>query len=269
MLIHSQISTAALSSWWEWTGNFITLYWTCNLWSIIHVSKKGPRWLKLLTGHILFWFGFYSRSSFWAPLVDRLMSSREIQMAWCHTGTKPSATDATDTLYDYSRHGSHHTIIYIYTYIYIYIMLQPSTLLVLKLESFMTIKSTPWLLVPWVPSQYKDSLSRYGSFHYKNKVVVRPSYLCKGNAYTGKLVKGMHILWLFGWLVGWLVGNRAYTGKVTSLYWDSPLALGVTKSSAAWYWLCRLWDKRILAFHNIVLQLPVEYKYWKMTENKN
>ena len=34
--------------------------------------------------------------------------------------------------------------------------------------------------------QYKDHLSRYGYFHYKDKTVVRPSYLYKGNSYTGK-----------------------------------------------------------------------------------
>ena len=44
-------------------------------------------------------------------------------------------------------------------------------------------------------SQYKDSLSMYGDFHYKDKKVVRPSYLYNGNSYTGKSV---------------------------SLYWDGP-----------------------------------------------
>ena len=34
--------------------------------------------------------------------------------------------------------------------------------------------------------QYKDRLSSYGDFHYKDKTVVRPSYLYYGNAYTGK-----------------------------------------------------------------------------------
>ena len=48
----------------------------------------------------------------------------------------------------------------------------------------------------WIPSQYKDVLlSVYGS-HYKGKTVVRTSYLCNGNSYTG---------------------------KTTSLYWDGPL----------------------------------------------
>ena len=37
-----------------------------------------------------------------------------------------------------------------------------------------------------VPSQYKDLISRYGYFHYKDKTVVRPSYLCNGDLYIGK-----------------------------------------------------------------------------------
>ena len=36
------------------------------------------------------------------------------------------------------------------------------------------------------PSQYKDRLSKYGEFHYKDtETVVRPSYLYNGNPYTG------------------------------------------------------------------------------------
>ena len=36
-------------------------------------------------------------------------------------------------------------------------------------------------------SQYKDHFSRYGNFHYKDKTVVRPSYLYNGNSYTSKM----------------------------------------------------------------------------------
>ena len=36
------------------------------------------------------------------------------------------------------------------------------------------------------PDLSVDALSRYGIFHYKDKTVVRPSYLCNGNPYTGK-----------------------------------------------------------------------------------
>ena len=46
------------------------------------------------------------------------------------------------------------------------------------------------------PSQYKDGVSRYWHFHYKDKTVVRPSYLYNKNPYNG---------------------------KTTSLYWDGPL----------------------------------------------
>ena len=49
----------------------------------------------------------------------------------------------------------------------------------------------------WVLSQYKDHLSMYGDFHYKDKMVMRLSYLYNGNTYTGK----------------------------TSLYWDGPLII--------------------------------------------
>ena len=40
-------------------------------------------------------------------------------------------------------------------------------------------------------SQYKDCLSGYVDFCYKNKTVVRPSFLYNGNAYTGKTVSLM------------------------------------------------------------------------------
>ena len=36
------------------------------------------------------------------------------------------------------------------------------------------------------PSQYKDSLSRYGDFHYKYRTVSRPSFLYNGNPHTWK-----------------------------------------------------------------------------------
>ena len=36
--------------------------------------------------------------------------------------------------------------------------------------------------------QYKDGLSRYGDFHYKNKTAVRQPYLYNGNFYTAKKV---------------------------------------------------------------------------------
>ena len=46
-----------------------------------------------------------------------------------------------------------------------------------------------------VPSQYKDGtcISRYGDFHYKNKMVTRPSYL-----YNGNIIK---IRWLWDHLI--------------------------------------------------------------------
>ena len=50
------------------------------------------------------------------------------------------------------------------------------------------------------PSQYKDGLFRYGYFHYKDKAVMRLSYLYNGNSYTI---------------------------KTTCLYWDSPLVADV------------------------------------------
>ena len=53
-----------------------------------------------------------------------------------------------------------------------------------------------WGIVAWVLSQYKNHLSRYGDSHYKDKKVVRLSYIYNGNSYTDKM---------------------------TSLYWISPL----------------------------------------------
>ena len=49
----------------------------------------------------------------------------------------------------------------------------------------------------WAPPQYNDSLSRYRDSHFKDKTVVRPSYLQHGDPYTG----------------------NAYP------YWDGPLVL--------------------------------------------
>ena len=47
----------------------------------------------------------------------------------------------------------------------------------------------------WAPSQYKNGLSWYPDFHYKDRTVVRASYFCYGNSSTG---------------------------NTTSSYWDSP-----------------------------------------------
>ena len=38
----------------------------------------------------------------------------------------------------------------------------------------------------WALFQYKKRLSRYEDFHYKDKTVVRPSYLYNGNSYAGR-----------------------------------------------------------------------------------
>ena len=52
-----------------------------------------------------------------------------------------------------------------------------------SLESFKLLSLTTLAL-----SQHKDSLSRYGIIHYKDKTVVRSFYLYYGNYYAGKLV---------------------------------------------------------------------------------
>ena len=56
-------------------------------------------------------------------------------------------------------------------------------------------------------SQYKDHLSRYGDFHYKDETVVRPSDLYNGNSYTV---------------------------KTALLYWDSPPGLGCKFHRTIW-----------------------------------
>ena len=40
----------------------------------------------------------------------------------------------------------------------------------------------------WSPFHYKDSLSSYGYFCFKDKMVMRLSYLYNGNPYTGKMI---------------------------------------------------------------------------------
>ena len=79
----------------------------------------------------------------------------------------------------------------------------------------------------WVLFQYKDYLSMYRDFHYKDKIVMRLSHLYNGNSYTGKM---------------------------TSLYLNSPPALDVllkqqTLSGQHWpnvcpasLTLCQHWD---------------------------
>ena len=51
-----------------------------------------------------------------------------------------------------------------------------------------SIVDTAWKWRMWekdqAPSQYKDHISRYGDFHYKEKMLMRPSYLYNGNSYT-------------------------------------------------------------------------------------
>ena len=66
-----------------------------------------------------------------------------------------------------------------------------------------------FLIVLWsvcgACAPYKDGLSRYEDFHYKDETVVRPSYLYNGNSYTG---------------------------KTTPLYWDGPrMALGPRRTN--------------------------------------
>ena len=51
---------------------------------------------------------------------------------------------------------------------------------------------------PWAPSQYKDHLLRYMDIYHKSKTVMRPPYLYNRNLYTGKMA---------------------------SLYWDTPLVV--------------------------------------------
>ena len=44
-------------------------------------------------------------------------------------------------------------------------------------------------------SQYKNRLSRYGDFHYKDKTAARPSYLYNGNSYTDTYQDYVYIKW--------------------------------------------------------------------------
>ena len=46
----------------------------------------------------------------------------------------------------------------------------------------------------WAPCQNKGSLPRSGDFHYKNKMVIRPSYIYYGNYNSGKMTILIFIL---------------------------------------------------------------------------
>ena len=83
---------------------------------------------------------------------------------------------------------------------------------------------------PWAPSQYKNGLSKYGDFYCQDKTVASPSYLYNGDYYTG---------------------------KTTSLYWDSPRAIihntderliigsreiSKPQSRVLWSYRCEIWQ---------------------------
>ena len=52
-------------------------------------------------------------------------------------------------------------------------------------------------MTPEVTSQYNDPNSRYSDFHYKDKKVIKPSYICINN-------------------------GDSYTGSTVCVYWDCP-----------------------------------------------
>ena len=78
------------------------------------------------------------------------------------------------------------------------------------------------------PSQYKDVLSEYGDFHYKDKMVSQPSYLYNGNSFTGK----------------------------TSLYWDGPqkryTSWWVYSNLRAWH-LCTPLNKNVDTYPTVAI----------------
>ena len=61
-------------------------------------------------------------------------------------------------------------------------------------------------------SQYNDRLSGYRDFHYKDKTVVRPSYLYNGNSYSG---------------------------KTTSVHWHGPRSLAIQNKTYELNWYIR------------------------------
>ena len=89
-------------------------------------------------------------------------------------------------------------------------------------------------------SQRKDGLFRYGDFHYKDQMVVRPSYLYNG---------------------------YSYTGKTTSLYWGRALTvvipsggrLNIKMSS----YQCRNSNVKDKTITPTILSLTWESPYWE------
>ena len=79
-------------------------------------------------------------------------------------------------------------------------------------------RSLSRMLMPKPPSRYEDRLSRYMDFHYKDKTVVRTSYLNYGNHNT---VTTMHLYWDGPWGWGWAVQY-----KYTFLHGHTVFILG-------------------------------------------
>ena len=95
--------------------------------------------------------------------------------------------------------------------------------------------------------QYKDSLSRYGNFHHKDKMVSRQSYLYNGNPYTGNTTSLYGVERASGPCFNikmssyqyrkshcgdktllrpsYLHNGISYTGKMSSSYWIRALVL--------------------------------------------
>ena len=87
-----------------------------------------------------------------------------------------------------------------------------------KMFPFYDVIMGQWYMYQWSTVyisrdlwQYKDQLSWYGDSHYKDEMVVRPSYLYNGNQITRKTG-----LYTYQW-------STAYRSRASSQYKDHPL----------------------------------------------
>ena len=72
---------------------------------------------------------------------------------------------------------------------------------------FILYHSSTWWYI-WALSQHKESLSWFRDFYYKDKTVVRLSYLYHGNSYTGNMAS---LYWDYTQVVDILLQGPVYS----------------------------------------------------------
>ena len=80
-----------------------------------------------------------------------------------------------------------------------------------------------WGQVTWVLFRYKDCLSRYRDFHYKEKIDGLVQDCSNSIANALELLQSCTKPSVMGLRQSYLYNGNSYTGKMTSLYSGDPL----------------------------------------------